>query len=127
MFAQWQPALLIQAFSDDPAVIAAGGRFMQLVSWNFVAQGLILACSCMFQGLGNTRPALLSSLARVVVFVLATVWVSKTAGFQIEQIWYLAIGTVTLQAVISWLLLRAQMQRRLAALEAAPSAHARAA
>jgi putative MATE family efflux protein len=127
VFAQWQPALLIRAFSDDPAAIAAGGRFMQLVSWNFVAQGLILGCSCMFQGLGNTRPALLSSLARVVVFVGATVWVSKTADFRIEQIWYLAIGTVTLQAVISWLLLRSQMRRRLAMLAAAPGAQSKAA
>ena len=113
LFAQWQPALLIRAFSDDPAVVAAGAGFMRLVSLNFVAQGLILSCSSLFQGLGNTRPALASSVARVVLFVLASVWASRQPEFRIEHIWYLAIGTVTLQALISLLLLRREMRRRL--------------
>jgi Na+-driven multidrug efflux pump len=116
LFVQWQPALLIRVFSADPAVVASGALFMRLVSWNFVAQGLILTCSSVFQGLGNTRPALASSFARVVLFVLACGWIAQRPGFRIEYVWYLSIGTVALQAVISLLLLRRELQRRLAPL-----------
>lgn len=118
LFVQWQPDLLIRAFSNDPAVIASGALFMRLVSWNFVAQGLILTCSSAFQGMGNTRPALVSSFARVVVFVLACGWLAQRPGFRIEYVWYLSIGTVALQAVFSLVLLRREMQRRLAPLTA---------
>lgn len=121
LFAQWQPALLIKVFSDDAAAISAGRLFMQLVSWNFVAQGLILSCSSLFQAMGNTRPALLSSVARVVLFVVAIVVVSSRAEFSVEHIWYLSIATVSLQAVISLMLLRSQMRRRLGALAASPA------
>ena len=38
-----------------------GGEFLQIVSWNFVAMGIVFTCSSMFQALGNTWPALLST------------------------------------------------------------------
>ena len=38
-----------------------GALFLKMVSLNLVAQGLIFACSSAFQGLGNTKPQLISS------------------------------------------------------------------
>lgn len=114
--AHWDPELLVRGFADDPAVRAVAATFLTITSWNFVAQGLIFTCSSMFQGLGNTRPALISTGSRVVTFVLPAVWMSGQPWFEIHHLWYLSVTTVTLQALLSWLLLRVQFRRRLSAL-----------
>ena len=57
------PATLIAGFTDETQVIGIGAKFLTFISWNFVASALIFTCSGMFQALGNTVPALLSSAA----------------------------------------------------------------
>ncbi|MBC7984411.1 MAG: MATE family efflux transporter, partial [Candidatus Obscuribacterales bacterium] len=56
LLAQWQPEFFVGIFTTEAEVIAVGALFLQLISLNFIAQGLIFTCSSMFQGLGNTRP-----------------------------------------------------------------------
>jgi putative MATE family efflux protein len=113
LFAQWRPELLLGGFSKDPETIAIGALFLRMISLNLVAQGLIFVCSSMFQGLGNTRPALLSSGARLITYALPLLWLSAMPGFRIEQIWYLSIATTTVQAVFSLWLLRLEFRKRL--------------
>ena len=48
------PAALIGVFSTDPAVVAVGEEYLRIVSWNFVASGLVFVASSMFQAMGNT-------------------------------------------------------------------------
>jgi len=84
-----------------------------MISLNLVAHGLIYACSSMFQGLGNTKPALLSSGARLIMYGLPLIWLSARPGFRIEQVWYLSIATTTLQAAFSLWLLRLEFRKRL--------------
>jgi MATE family, multidrug efflux pump len=84
-----------------------------MISLNLVAQGLIFLCSSMFQGLGNTRPVLLSSLVRLVTYGLPIVWLSEQPGFRIEHVWYLSIAATTLQAALSVWLLHAEFRTRL--------------
>jgi Na+-driven multidrug efflux pump len=119
VLAKWRPELMIGAFTRDTAALAVGTLFLQLVSWNFVAQGLIFTCSSMFQGLGNTRPALLSSATRLITFAIPAVWLSTQPGFRIEEVWYLSVATVALQALVSLWLLRLELRKRLAPLTAA--------
>jgi Na+-driven multidrug efflux pump len=114
----WQPALLVAGFTDDANVRDIAAEYLQIVSWNFVAQGLIFTCSSLFQGLGDTRPALLSTATRLVTFVLPAVWLSLQPGFQLHHVWYLSLGTTILQAVVSLLLVRSQFRRRLGGLQA---------
>ncbi|HTG07597.1 MAG TPA: MATE family efflux transporter, partial [Bradyrhizobium sp.] len=78
-----------------------------------VAQGVNFVCSSMFQGLGNTRPVLLSSGARLVTYALPLIWLSAMPGFRIEHAWYLSIATTTLQALLSLWLLRLEFRKRL--------------
>lgn len=108
-----EPRWLVAAFTDDVEVIALGATFLEIASLNFVAQGLIFTCSSMFQGLGDTRPALLSTGTRLVTFVLPVVWLSGQPFFRIEHLWYLWVATVTLQALTSLVLLRLQLRSRL--------------
>jgi len=93
--------------------MAVAVLFLQMVSLNLVAQGLIFVCSSMFQGLGNTRPVLWSSGARLITYALPIIWLSTQSGFRIEHVWYLSIATTTLQAALSLWLLRQEFRKRL--------------
>ena len=52
-----------RVFSKDPAVIAVGDEYLRIVSWNFVASGVIFVASSMFQAMGNTMPSLIASFS----------------------------------------------------------------
>jgi Na+-driven multidrug efflux pump len=110
---QWQPELLLQGFTQDKATISEGALFLKMISLNLVAQGLIFACSSAFQGLGNTRPQLISSTVRLITYVIPTLWLSARSGFRVEQIWYLSIATTTMQALLSLWLLSRELGKRL--------------
>jgi len=122
LLTHWRPDLMVRAFTDDPAVQQIAVRYLQIASYYFVAQGLIFTCSSMFQGLGDTRPALFSTMTRLITFVLPALWLSRQPGFQLEYMWYLSVGTVTLQAVTSVLLLLRHFRRRLPLSAAVPAA-----
>ena len=98
---QWQPELLLKGFTKDKDTISEGALFLKMVSLNLVAQGVIFVCSSAFQGLGNTRPQLISSTFRLITYVIPTLWLSAQSGFRAEHIWYLSIATTTLQALLS--------------------------
>jgi putative MATE family efflux protein len=122
LIAQINPHLLVGAFNADASSTAIAALFLQMISFNFVAQGLVFTCSATFQGMGNTLPSLLSSCVRLLSFAIPAIWLSKQPGFKIEQVWYVSIAASTLQAVVSLLLLRVQFRRRLPLLTATPAA-----
>jgi putative MATE family efflux protein len=113
MLSQWRPEAVVGIFPTDAEALAVGALFLQMISWNFVAQGLIFTCSGMFQGLGNTLPSLISSGTRFVTFATPVLWLSTQPGFTLEQVWYVSIASSCLQAVVSLLLLRREFSRRL--------------
>ncbi len=110
---QWRPTWPIGFFTDDPAVVEVGAEFLRIISWNFVATGLIFTASGMFQALGNTLPALFASATRIVTFALPGIWLAGRPGFTLSQLWTLSVATVGFQAVISLWLLRGELKRRL--------------
>ena len=116
---QWRPEVFIYGFSRQPEVVAVGTSYLRIISWNFVATGLIFTCSGVFQALGNTWPSLLSSASRLVTFVAPLLWLSTRPHFTLMQVWYLSVATVSLQAVTSLVLLMREMRRKLAAPPAA--------
>ena len=122
LLCQWRPDVLIRFFTNDAQVIEVGVQFLRIISWNFVAQGIIFACSGMFQALGNTLPALYSSATRLVLVALPALWLSSRPGFELKQLWYLSVATVTCQALLSLWLLRRELDKRGAHLVAAAAA-----
>ncbi len=110
---QISPALLVQAFTTETQVIEVGSGFLQIISLNFIAQGVVFTCSGMFQGLGNTKPALLSSSIRLVIFIPIAVFLSQRDGFTVNQIWYVSVLSVFVQAIVSFLLLQREMRIKL--------------
>ena len=110
---QITPAALVRVFSNDPAVIAVGTEYLRIISWNFVASGLIFVASSMFQAMGNTIPALVASGVRIGLVTIVALILARMPGFQLRWIWYLSVGSVLVQLTLSMWLLRQQFDRRL--------------
>jgi putative MATE family efflux protein len=113
ILAQWKAGLLLAGFSEDREAMAVAVGFLQLVSLNLVVQGVTFTCNSTFQGLGNTKPVLLSSASRLFFYAVPAIWLSTRPGFAIEHVWYLSIATTTLQAGLSLWLLRREFRKRL--------------
>ncbi len=113
LFCQWRPEPLVGFFTQDAEVVRIGAEFLRIISWNFVAQGLIFTCAGMFQALGNTLPPLWCTATRIGLFVIATLWLSRQAGFELHQVWYVSVASVTLQALMIVTLLLRELGRRM--------------
>jgi Na+-driven multidrug efflux pump len=115
-------AAMVRVFSDDPQVVAIGDEYLHIVSWTFPASGVIFVASSMFQAMGNTLPALIGSLVRIVIVTIPAFLLSRLPGFALHWIWYLSVGAIAAQLAVNVLLLRREFERRLsqAALPAQP-------
>ncbi|NQY49253.1 MAG: MATE family efflux transporter [Colwellia sp.] len=112
-----QADLLVQGFSDDKEVLLVSVVFLQIICWNFVPSGIVFTCSGMFQSLGNTMPALFSTATRLITFIIPALWLSQQDDFQIEQLWYVSVTTVCIQASVSFYFLKREFKKRLPKVE----------
>jgi putative MATE family efflux protein len=104
---------MVRFFTADQVVVSVATTFLHIISFNFVASGVIFTCSSMFQALGNTVPSVVSSATRLLTFAIPAVYLSGRPGFQLRHIWVLSVATVALQLVVSLLLVRREFRRRL--------------
>jgi Na+-driven multidrug efflux pump len=127
ILSQVAPESLVRVFSKDPAVIAIGAEYLRIISWNYVASGLIFVNSSMFQAMGNTIPSLITSTVRILLVAIPAVILARVPGFQLRWLWFLSVGAVLAQLAASLLLLRREFRRRLnwpaVSGEPLPSAH----
>jgi putative MATE family efflux protein len=107
------PDAMVRTFSRDPAVVTFGAEYLRIVSWNYVASGLIFVASSMFQAMGNTIPSLVSSAVRMALLVVPALMLARLPGFQLHWVWYLAVATVYVHLALSLWLLRREFARRL--------------
>ncbi len=122
LFSQWGATLLIRAFTRDPGAIAVGTQYLKVASWNFLASGVVFTTSAVFQGLGNTLPAVYSSASRLITFVAPSLWLAAQPHFELVQLWYVSVASVTLQALTSLWLVRNEFRQRVPAIPAPASA-----
>jgi putative MATE family efflux protein len=115
LFCQWRAEWLVHAFTTQrgPALVAT--EFLKIISLNFIATGIVFTSSAAFQGLGNTVPAVLSSATRIVSFVGPALWLASRSHFEIVELWYVSLCSMTVQALVSLILVRSQFRRRLGA------------
>jgi putative MATE family efflux protein len=107
------PAAMIRVFSRDPAVVAIGTEYLRIISWNYVASGLIFVASSMFQAMGNTLPSLVASGVRIGLVTATAVILARTPGFQLHWLWYLSVAATYVQLALSMWFLRGEFNRRL--------------
>ncbi|WP_035481699.1 MATE family efflux transporter [Gallaecimonas xiamenensis] len=112
LLCRWHPDLLARHFTEDPAVLAFAVQFLSILSMVFVASGITFTCSSFFQGMGNTLPALASSLLRLLVFAGGALLLAARPGFSLDHLWYWSIATVAMQAVLSLALAYRQLRRQ---------------
>jgi Na+-driven multidrug efflux pump len=110
---QIAPASMVSVFSDDPDVIRIGAEYLRIVSWASVASGLIFVASSMFQAMGNTVPALISSAVRITLVATLTLILAPMPGFALGWLWYLSVVSVVVQLVLSLAFLRREFTHRL--------------
>jgi Na+-driven multidrug efflux pump len=116
------PADLVGLFAKDADVVTVGDEYLRIVSWNFVASGLIFVTSSMFQAMGNTVPSLIASFCRILLIAFPALILSRTPGFALNWIWYLSVAAVIVQLGIVLSLLRREFKRRLDTMPGAPLA-----
>jgi putative MATE family efflux protein len=104
---------MVAAFSMDPAVIAVGSEYLRIISWNFVASGLIFVASSMFQAMGNTIPSLIASGVRIAMVSVLTLALARLPGFELHWVWYISVATVVVQLALAMWFLRHEFGRRL--------------
>jgi putative MATE family efflux protein len=120
LLCQWRTDFFIRLFAQDAAVVSVGADYLRIISWNFVATGLIFTCSSLFQALGHTWPSLFSSATRLVTYVIPAIWLGLHGPFELRHLWYLSVTTVSLQALISLVLLARQFRQSLGQRQPAP-------
>jgi Na+-driven multidrug efflux pump len=107
------PDAMVRFFNRDPGVVAFGSEYLRIISWNFLASGIVFVSSSVFQGMGNTLPPLGSSALRLLLFALpAYVW-SRQPGFEIWHLWYLSVASVTIQLGLNLWLLQREFAKKL--------------
>ncbi len=113
VLAHLAPAALVRIFSHDANVVAAGNQYLEIISWNFVASGIVFVSSSMFQAIGNTIPSLVSSLVRITLVAVPAVVLARAPGFELRWVWYLSVGAVALQMLLSLALLQREFRLRM--------------
>jgi len=113
------PAGMIRFFNADPGVVAVGSEYLRIICWNFLASGIVFVSSSVFQGMGNTLPPLAASALRMLFFAIPAYAVSRQPGFQLRQVWYISVASVTVQLVVNLWLLHREFARKLPAVPAA--------
>jgi putative MATE family efflux protein len=113
------PELLIRPFASDPDVIAFGAEMLTIVSFNFLASGVVLVAGGLFQAIGNTLPSLFASMSRILGFAIPAVVIAARPGFQLAELWWLSVGSVLVQLALCLFLLRREMRKRMPAAVAA--------
>jgi putative MATE family efflux protein len=102
---QWRPDTLMRLFTPESGVVTIGTEFLRWMSLALLPQAVIFACSSVFQGMGNTRPALISSASRLFLFVPLAMIFTSVQPATLEWFWIAALGTAFFQAGVSFYLL----------------------
>ena len=117
------PAAMVRFFNPDAAVVGFGSEYLRIISLNFLASGVVFVSSSVFQGMGHTLPALASSSLRLLLFALPAYALSRLPGFQLWQVWYLSVASVTIQLGVNLWLLQREFAVRLGAFAAPAEGH----
>jgi putative MATE family efflux protein len=93
--------------------IMIGAEYLRITSWNFVPSAIVFTSSSIFQGIGNSVPPVIISGVRLIFFAVPAFLLSRRPGFELRQLWYLAVAMVVVQMGLQVWLLQREFQRKL--------------
>jgi Na+-driven multidrug efflux pump len=73
----WMPTF----FSNDPAVIEGGVRFLRIASFSLIPNSVVFMAFAVLAGLGNTKASLITSSAHVVLVVVPAYFLAQQRDF----------------------------------------------
>ena len=100
-------------FTDEAEVLAVGSDYLFWTGFSFLSSIVLLSCNGIYQGLGNTLPALLSSVTRISIVIIGCFLLVDRPDFHSTQLWQLSFGANMVQATMSFLLLKRMLKQKL--------------
>jgi putative MATE family efflux protein len=96
----WMPSLWLGIFTDDPAILAVGGRYLRILAPSYPFLGMSMACSFAFQGVGRAMFPLVLVVVRTAV-VIAAALALVAAGAPVWSIFVvMALGNVASSLIL---------------------------
>ncbi|WP_226911331.1 MATE family efflux transporter [Gallaecimonas mangrovi] len=123
LLCRWQPAALAQIFSSNAEVVDFAKQFLHIIAFVFIASAVNFTCSSFFQGMGNTWPALFSSMARLILYAVGALVISRHPGFALASLWHWYVAVGFMQALLSYVLVRRELAKKLPALTPVTVSH----
>lgn len=106
------PEAMIRPFASDPQVVAVATELLEILSFNFLAAGVVFVAGGLFQALGNTVPSLIASATRIVLFAIPAVVLARQPWFELHHLWWLSVASQLCQMTLCLWLLQRQMRLR---------------
>ena len=96
-------ATIVRAFTPDAAVVEVAVGYLAILALTFVATGLIFAAVSVFQGLGRTVRPFVSSVIRLIAFVVPALALWRGRSSSLDALWAISAGSIAVQAVVNLL------------------------
>jgi len=95
------PEALFRLFLSDPAVLEIGTSYLRIVYIGIVAVIFPVIYGGVFQGAGDTKPAMISSLVANMVFKVPAAWLLVTVFHMgTDGVWWAVAGSVFVEAAV---------------------------
>ena len=101
LLVQLAPHALVQGFDTDAATREIAARYLEVLGWSFLAQGIVYAGTALFQGLGHTSASFASSAMRFLLFAGGAWFIARTAASDPATLWSLLVMSVAGQALFT--------------------------
>jgi putative MATE family efflux protein len=96
-------ATIVRAFTPDAAVVEVAVGYLAILALTFVATGLIFAAVSVFQGLGRTVRPFVSSVIRLIAFVVPALALWRGRSSSLDALWAISAASIAVQAVVNLL------------------------
>lgn len=98
-------------FTTEETTIRLGAQALRIISLGFIVSGISVACSGVFEGLGEGLPSLYISLSRYIVIMLPCAFIlSRLVG--VNGVWYAFGLTELLTAMLTMWLYKRHLRHR---------------
>jgi putative MATE family efflux protein len=92
---------IMLAFDHDPAVVAAGESFLEIIALSFLFSGPMLPLGSAMNGAGDTKPPMIAAfLANWPVKIPLAYLLAKPAGYGVDGVWMGMFASIIFEALV---------------------------
>lgn len=94
------PGLLVDIFTNDPAVILYGITFLRIVSFYLVFGGMTITVTGVFRGAGDTLPPMFAGLTKLGLLISFAYLLAYVNNMNVNGIWWAMLFSYILEGLI---------------------------